>query len=194
MTRGRTELSDRRGGAFPTVCPSRHCAWPVRSAGLLTTSSSSSGHEEHMRIALRAVRAGQWGAERGAVRGGWRTFRFGCRSPRWPQETGRCSGADGSVVTGTPTRRHKATAAMPRPDRHLCPAAQPAKVPASPAGGTRSDTTPSARTSSGVPHGLHAIVMRPAGVPGRLSLGRAAQRGWTEGSHRRACSTQPGGY
>ena len=34
---------------------------------------------------------------------------------------------------------------------------------------------------------------RPAGVPGRLILGRAARRGWTGGSHRRARSTQPGG-
>jgi len=49
--------------------------------------------------------------------------------------------------------------------------------------------------SSGVRlRGLQAIVMRPAGVPGRLSLGRAARRGWTEGSHRGARSTQPGGY
>jgi hypothetical protein len=38
------------------------------------------------------------------------------------------------------------------------------------------------------------VVMRPAGVPGRLSPGCAARRGWTEGSHRRARSTQPGGY
>jgi len=43
------------------------------------------------------------------------------------------------------------------------------------------------------PQGLHAVVMRPAGVPGRLILGRAARRGWTGGSHRRARSTQPGG-
>ena len=42
--------------------------------------------------------------------------------------------------------------------------------------------------------GLHAIVMRPAGVPCRLSLGRAARRGRAEGSHRRARSTRPGGY
>ena len=38
------------------------------------------------------------------------------------------------------------------------------------------------------------VVMRPAGVPCRLSPGRAARRGRTEGSHRRARSTQPGGY
>jgi transposase len=37
-----------------------------------------------------------------------------------------------------------------------------------------------------------AIVMRPAGVPCLLSPGRAVRRGWTEGSHRRARSTQPG--
>jgi hypothetical protein len=39
-----------------------------------------------------------------------------------------------------------------------------------------------------------AIVMRPAGVACLLSPGRAVRRGWTEGSHRRARSTQPGGY
>ena len=38
------------------------------------------------------------------------------------------------------------------------------------------------------------VVMRPAGAPGRLSPGRAARRGRTEGSHRGARSTQPGGY
>lgn len=46
----------RQGSArwrVPDSCPSRHCAWPVRCAGLLTISSSSSGHEEHMRIAGR---------------------------------------------------------------------------------------------------------------------------------------------
>jgi hypothetical protein len=37
------------------------------------------------------------------------------------------------------------------------------------------------------------VVMRPAGVPCRLSLGRAARRGWTEGSHRRARSTRRAG-
>jgi hypothetical protein len=42
--------------------------------------------------------------------------------------------------------------------------------------------------------GLHPIVMRPAEVPRRLSLGRAARRGWTEGSHRRARSTPPSGH
>lgn len=48
-----TIARNRRGGLFPTACPSRHCAWPIRSAGLLTISSSSSGHEEHVRIAAR---------------------------------------------------------------------------------------------------------------------------------------------
>ena len=38
------------------------------------------------------------------------------------------------------------------------------------------------------------VVMRPAGVPGRLSPGRAVRRGWAEGSHRGARSTRPGGY
>ena len=38
------------------------------------------------------------------------------------------------------------------------------------------------------------VVMRPAGVPGRLSPGRAARRGGTEDSHQRARSTRPGGY
>ena len=38
------------------------------------------------------------------------------------------------------------------------------------------------------------VVMRPGGVPCRLSPGRAARRGRAEGSHRRARSTQPGGY
>ena len=37
-------IIDRRGDAFPPACPSCLCAWPVRSAGLLTISSSSSGH------------------------------------------------------------------------------------------------------------------------------------------------------
>jgi hypothetical protein len=53
-----------------------------------------------------------------------------------------------------------------------------------------------ARAAAGLSDGTIAsdVVMRRAGVPCRLSLGRAARRGWTEGSHRRARSTQPGGY
>ena len=53
-----------------------------------------------------------------------------------------------------------------------------------------------ARAAAGLPDGTIAsdVVMRPAAVPGRLSPGRAARRGWPEGSHRRARSTQPGGY
>ena len=53
-----------------------------------------------------------------------------------------------------------------------------------------------ARAAAGLPDGTIAsdVVMRPAGVPCRLSPGRAAWRGWTAGSHRRARSTQPGGY
>jgi len=53
-----------------------------------------------------------------------------------------------------------------------------------------------ARAATGLSDGTIAsdVVMRPAGVPCRLSPGRAARRGWTEGSHRRARSTQPGGY
>jgi len=43
------------------------------------------------------------------------------------------------------------------------------------------------------PRGLHAIVTRRAGVPGRLSRGRAAWRGRAGGSHPRARSTRPGG-
>ena len=53
-----------------------------------------------------------------------------------------------------------------------------------------------ARAAAGLSDGTIAsdVVMRPAGVPCWLSLGRAARRGWAEGSHRRARSTQPGGY
>ena len=53
-----------------------------------------------------------------------------------------------------------------------------------------------ARAAAGLSDGTIAsdVVMRPAGVPCRLSPGRAGRRGWTEGSHRRARSTQPGGY
>ncbi len=53
-----------------------------------------------------------------------------------------------------------------------------------------------ARAAAGLPDGTIAsdVVMRPAGVPGRLSPGCAARRGWTEGSHPTARSTQPGGY
>ena len=53
-----------------------------------------------------------------------------------------------------------------------------------------------ARAAAGPSDGTIAsdVVMRPAGVPGRLSPGRAARRGWTEGSHRRARSTRLGGY
>src|SRR5260370_4385996 len=53
-----------------------------------------------------------------------------------------------------------------------------------------------ARAAAGLSDGTIAsdVVMRPAGVPCRLSLGRAARLGWTEGSHRRARSTQPGGH
>jgi hypothetical protein len=53
-----------------------------------------------------------------------------------------------------------------------------------------------ARAAAGLSAGMIAsdVVMRPAGVPCRLSLRRAARRGWPEGSHRRARSTQPGGY
>jgi len=53
-----------------------------------------------------------------------------------------------------------------------------------------------ARAAAGLPDGTIAsdVVMRPAGVPCRLSPGRAARRGRTEGSHRRARSTRPGGY
>ena len=47
-----------------------------------------------------------------------------------------------------------------------------------------------ARAAAGLPDGTIAsdVVMRPAGVPCRLSLGRAARRGWTEGSRRQARS------
>ena len=53
-----------------------------------------------------------------------------------------------------------------------------------------------ARAAAGLSDGTIAsdVVMRPAGVPCRLSPGRAARRGWTEGSHRRARSTQRCGY
>ena len=53
-----------------------------------------------------------------------------------------------------------------------------------------------AQAAAGLSDGTIAsdVVMRSAGVPCRLSLGRAARRGWTEGSHRRARSTRPGGY
>ena len=53
-----------------------------------------------------------------------------------------------------------------------------------------------ARAAAGLPDGTIAsdVVMRPAGVPGRLSPGCAARRGGTEGSHPTARSTQPGGY
>ena len=53
-----------------------------------------------------------------------------------------------------------------------------------------------ARAAAGLSDGTIAsdVVMRPAGVPCRLSPGRADRRGWTEGSHRRARSTRPGGY
>jgi hypothetical protein len=53
-----------------------------------------------------------------------------------------------------------------------------------------------ARAPTGLSDGTIAsdVVMRPAGVSGRLSPGGAARRGWTEGSHRRARSTRPGGY
>ena len=52
-----------------------------------------------------------------------------------------------------------------------------------------------ARAAAGLSDGMIAsdVVMRSAGVPCRLSLGRAARRGWTGGSHRRARSTRPGG-
>ena len=53
-----------------------------------------------------------------------------------------------------------------------------------------------ARAAAGLSDGTIAsdVVMRPAGVPCRLSPGRAGRRGWTEGSHRRARSTQRCGY
>ena len=53
-----------------------------------------------------------------------------------------------------------------------------------------------ARAAAGLSDGTIAsdVVMRPAGVPCRLSPGRAARRGRAEGSHRRARSTRPGGY
>mgnify|MGYP000364267296 CR=1 FL=1 len=53
-----------------------------------------------------------------------------------------------------------------------------------------------ARAAAGLSDGTiaSAVVMRPAGVPGRLSPGRAARRGRTEGSHPGARSTRPGGY